>query len=140
MLDPPVQEQAKSHVEELQNGEGKTNDPIDNESQLANEKAAVDPEPQPNENHNLEPASSYAQENAPKKSYASIVSSQTKKGNSGDSKVYVPTNTSRVAPTQIEKRSVRLVSQDPVPAASTPNAPESSNAQDEGICFLLVFA
>ncbi|XP_028090404.1 putative G3BP-like protein isoform X4 [Camellia sinensis] len=84
-----------------------------------------------------ESASSTAQEDTPKKSYASIVSSQTKKGGSGTIKVYVPANTSRVAHTKTVKQTLGSVAHAPMPEASSPsasgsvNALESGNAQEE---------
>uniref|UniRef100_A0A5B7CAF6 Putative ras GTPase-activating protein-binding protein 2 n=1 Tax=Davidia involucrata TaxID=16924 RepID=A0A5B7CAF6_DAVIN len=142
VLDHPVLDPATSLVEEVQNVDEKAHDTLDNEKQLIiNEKeVVVESESRSNENHIsvvTEPASSTAQEDAPKKSYASIVSSQTKKGSSGPTKVYVPANTSRVAPIKIDKQSLSSVAQTPGPEAwtttapSSINAPESGNAQDE---------
>ncbi|KAK3012282.1 hypothetical protein RJ639_012952 [Escallonia herrerae] len=134
--DPPVTDQATSHIEENQKIDETTHEPLDDESQLASEKVTMDREPHSDENHVsavTEPTSPSAQEGTPKKSYASIVSSQTKKGNAGSIKIYVPANTSKVAPTKTEKQS-----QAPAPEASVPSAPsiidapESSNFQDEG--------
>lgn len=135
VLDLPVLDQEKSHVEELASAERKTDDSKGNESELVSTKAALNPESQPKENHisaDLDPASCNAEEDTPKKSYASIVSSHTKKGNSGTVKMYVPTNTAKVAPPKTEKPSVNSMSQDTAAAASVPNAPASSNAGDEG--------
>lgn len=138
--DPPMLDQETSHVEETQMVEEKSHH---NESQLANENVGMDLEAHLNENHSSAPtesASSIAQEDAPKKSYASIVSSQTMKGNPGPTKVYVPANTSGVTPTKTEKKQPdSSVAQAPAPDASVPsgpstsNVPESSNALDEGI-------
>ncbi|KAK2986315.1 hypothetical protein RJ640_021884 [Escallonia rubra] len=134
--DPPVTDQATSHVEENQKIDENTHEPQDDESRLASEKVTVDREPHSDENHIsavTEPASPSAQEGTPKKSYASIVSSQTKKGNAGSIKIFVPANSSKVAPTKTEKQS-----QAPAPEASVPtspsviDAPESSDFQDEG--------
>lgn len=92
-----------------------------------------------NENHvtvTAEPLPSSSQEDAPKKSYASIVSSQTKKG---PVKVYVPTKTAKVVPAKIEKQPVSAA-EHPAPEPSGPispdSEPESKDAQDEG-SFLL---
>ncbi|CAL5367621.1 unnamed protein product [Camellia sinensis] len=142
VFDPPmVEESTTSLIEEVQNVEEKAHDPMDNERQLFYEKEAiVDPEPLTNKNHLpavTESASSTAQEDTPKKSYASIVSSQTKKGGSGTIKVYVPANTSRVAPTKTVKQTLGSVAHAPMPEASSPgasgsvNALESGNAQEE---------
>lgn len=133
VLDPPVFNQEKSHIEEVPNVETKNDDLKGNESEST--KAVPISESQPTENHisaALDPSPFNAEEDAPKKSYASIVSSHTKKGNSGSVKMYVPTNSAKVAPLKTEKPSLNSVSQDVAPAASVPNAPESSNAADEG--------
>ncbi|MCD7458942.1 hypothetical protein HAX54_039666 [Datura stramonium] len=73
-----------------------------------------------------------------KKSYASIVSSQTKKG---PTRVYVPAN-SRMPPAKAEKYPVNSVARAPAPESSIPtasegNIPESKDAQygAEGIPF-----
>lgn len=99
-------------------------------------------DPRVNENRVLEAAESLPcspQEDAPKKSYASIVSSQTKKG---PIKVYVPTNTSKVVLPKIEKQPVNTA-EHPSPESSSPAAPtnalESRDTQDEGTLFYLVF-
>ncbi|XP_047957671.1 nuclear transport factor 2-like isoform X2 [Salvia hispanica] len=91
-------------------------------------------DPRVNENHVLEAAESLPcspQEDAPKKSYASIVSSQTKKG---PIKVYVPTNTSKVVLPKIEKQPVNTA-EHPAPESPSPiaptNASESRDTQDE---------
>ncbi|KAK3032567.1 hypothetical protein RJ639_036806 [Escallonia herrerae] len=134
--DPPVTDPATSHIEENKKIDETTHEPLDDDSQLASEKVTMDREPHSDENRVsavTEPASPSAQEGTPKKSYASIVSSQTKKGNAGSIKIYVPANTSKVAPTKTEKQS-----QAPAPEASVTSAPsvidapESSNFQDEG--------
>ncbi|XP_059642491.1 nuclear transport factor 2-like isoform X2 [Cornus florida] len=132
VLDPPMLDPASSLVEEVQNVDVKARDPLDNEKQLVNEKeVVVDSESHSNENHVSavpESASSTAQEDAPKKvSYASIVSSQTKKGSSGPIKVFVPANTSRMLPMKTDKQSIGLATHAPEPEASAPssiNAPE----------------
>lgn len=133
MLDPPVFNQEKSHIEELPNVEAKNDFLKGNESEST--KAVPISESQPTENHisaDLDPDSCNAEEDAPKKSYASIVSSHTKKGNSGSVKMYVPTNSAKVAPLKTEKPSLNSAAQDLAPAASVHNAPASSNAADEG--------
>lgn len=140
VLDPPVLNPEKSHVEELPIIEMKTDDSKEDESELVSTKAAVPPESQPKGNHifeALDPASCNAEEDAPKKSYASIVSAHSKKGSSGTVKMYVPTNAAKVDSPKSEKHLVNSISQDPdpapAPAASVPNAPASNNAGDEGI-------
>ncbi|KAK1383529.1 ras GTPase-activating protein-binding protein 2-like [Heracleum sosnowskyi] len=133
VLDPPVINQENSHIEELPHVETKTDDLKGNESEST--KAVPIPESPPRENHisaALDPASCNAEEDAPKKSYASIVSSHTKKGNSGSVKMYVPTNSTKVAPPKTEKPSLNSISQDLAPAVSVSNAPASNNGRDEG--------
>uniref|UniRef100_K4AW84 Uncharacterized protein n=1 Tax=Solanum lycopersicum TaxID=4081 RepID=K4AW84_SOLLC len=61
-----------------------------------------------------------AQEDAPTKSYASIVSSQTKKG---PTKIYAPTNTSRIGPPKAVKQTVAALPQTEAPEASNPTTP-----------------
>ena len=139
--DPPLADSTMTTLmEEVQNVNEEAYDPFDNERRVVREKeATLDCEPQPNENHITavtESTSSTAQEDAPKKSYASILSSQTKKRGSGPTKVYIPVNTSRLAPKKTEKRSLGLVARDPVPEASAPSASgsafESGNAHEQG--------
>ena len=137
---PLVDSTTTTLMDEVQKVNEEAHDPIDNERVVVSEKeATLDWEPQPNENHITavtESTSSTAQEDAPKKSYASILSSQTKKGGSGPTRVYVPANTSRSAPQKNEKRSLGLVASDPAPEASAPSASgsafDSGNAHEEG--------
>ncbi|KAF7130533.1 hypothetical protein RHSIM_Rhsim10G0048400 [Rhododendron simsii] len=102
VYDPPEVDSTTSLVEEVQvqHVEEKPCDPVGNERGLVDEEeVVVEHEPQSDENHVLavtESASYTAQEDAPKKYYASILSSQTKKAGSGPAKVYVRPNTSRV--------------------------------------------
>ncbi|XP_074377006.1 nuclear transport factor 2-like isoform X2 [Apium graveolens] len=133
VLDPPVFNQEKSHIEELPNVEEKNDDLKGNESEST--KAVPISESQSTENHiiaDLDPVSCNPEEDAPKKSYASIVSSHTKNGNLGSVKMYVPATSAKVAPLKTEKPSLNSVSQALAPAASVPNAPASSNGGDEG--------
>ncbi|PSS30512.1 G3BP-like protein [Actinidia chinensis var. chinensis] len=126
-------------MEEVQKVNEEAYEQFDNEKRVVREKeATLDCEPQPNENHITavtESTSSTVQEDTPKKSYASILSSQTKKGGSRPTKVYVPANTSRLAPKKNEKRSLGLVASDPAPEASASSASgsafESGNAHEE---------
>ncbi|XP_077211310.1 nuclear transport factor 2-like [Tasmannia lanceolata] len=73
-----------------------------------------------------ESTSSLVQEDAPKKSYASIVKGM--KENKASATVHVPTTTFRVAPVNTERRS--LVSASPAPVPET-RAPSSNNLPDE---------
>ncbi|KAE9449335.1 hypothetical protein C3L33_18745, partial [Rhododendron williamsianum] len=143
VYDPPEVDSTTSLIEEVQvqHVEEKPCDPVDNERQLVDEEeVVVEHEPQSDENHVLavtESASYTAQEDAPKKSYAYILSSQTKKAGSGPAKVYVQANTSRVGPTKTEKQTPIPVAHDPVTEPSAPSAsgsvndPQSGNAQEE---------
>ncbi|XP_052195837.1 nuclear transport factor 2-like isoform X1 [Diospyros lotus] len=134
---PPTVDSMTSVIEEAQNvEEQKVHDPVDNERQAVSEKeVTVSPEPHLSENHIhevIEADSSATQECAPKKSYASILSSQMRKGGSVPTKVYVPANTSRVAPTRTEKQSLGSVSHPPVPEALVPSASDTVNALESG--------
>ncbi|XVF58439.1 hypothetical protein PTKIN_Ptkin07bG0067000 [Pterospermum kingtungense] len=131
--DPSAPDPATAHVEEDQNVSEHVYQPSDHETQLVNEKEAV-LEFQSHSNGNDIPIvveSTSAQEDTPKKSYASIV--KVPKGGSGPTRVYVPTNSPRVTPKKTESQSV--VSAAPAPAeASAPSsidAPESNNIPEE---------
>ncbi|XP_022879398.1 ras GTPase-activating protein-binding protein 2-like isoform X1 [Olea europaea var. sylvestris] len=118
VLDPPNLDQASSHEQVVENIEDIHN-PVIGERQVSiEEDIVVEAESHLDENHIsavAESASSTTPEDAPKKSYASIVSSQSKKG---PTKVYVPANTSRVAPTKTEKQSVDVATHASDPEAS----------------------
>jgi hypothetical protein len=80
--DPPATDPETSTVEEDRNVVEKSHDPSQHERPLAIEKEAV-PQPKSHSNGNdvstaVEPSSSPGQDDAPKKSYASIVSSWPK--------------------------------------------------------------
>lgn len=74
---------------------------------------------------------SSAQDDAPKKSYASIVKVQ--KGSSVPTKVYVPTNTLKSGPNKTESKVVESVESTEVPEAALESVsnPESSDAHEE---------
>ncbi|XP_027352618.1 ras GTPase-activating protein-binding protein 1-like [Abrus precatorius] len=73
---------------------------------------------------------SLAPEDAPKKSYASIV--KVHKGSLGPAKVYVPTNTIKPGPNKTESQVVETVEASAVPEASVDSVnPESSDIQEE---------
>ncbi|XP_024975751.1 ras GTPase-activating protein-binding protein 1-like isoform X2 [Cynara cardunculus var. scolymus] len=138
-IDSPSPDLASVHKEETQNVEEEAQDVTENEGLLANENNSVEPEPYPSENNMssvAESISSIAVEDAPKMSYASILSSQTKKGGPGPTKVYVPTL--RTAPAKTENISVATVAQGPPPevpapiASSSISSPDSSNVHNEG--------
>ncbi|XVF14407.1 hypothetical protein REPUB_Repub09cG0056100 [Reevesia pubescens] len=135
VLNPSAPDPAATLVEENQNVAEQVFEPSDQEKQLVNEKEAV------LESHShsngddipivVESASSSAQEDTPKKSYASIV--KVPKGGSGPTRVYVPTNTTRVTPKKTENQS--LVSAAPAtPEASAPSSidvPENNDFPEE---------
>lgn len=140
MIDPPKPENVTSQG--IKTTEEKENDQVINEKPASHPRdIVVEAESLLNENHASvaeEPIITSAnQEDAPKKSYASIVSSQTKKR---PAKVYVPTSTTRVESAKTEKQSINPVAEASVPEASehqeTVHALESDDAQDEGILSL----
>ncbi|XWS44406.1 hypothetical protein CRYUN_Cryun15aG0042500 [Craigia yunnanensis] len=135
VLDPSVPDPATALVEENQNVTEQVYEPSDQEREMVNEKDAV-LESQSHSNGSdipivVESASSSAQEDTPKKSYASIV--KVPKGGSGPTRVYVPTNSPRVTPKKTESQP--LVSAAPAPpevsAPSSIDAPESNNIPEE---------
>ncbi|XWS40998.1 hypothetical protein CRYUN_Cryun17cG0043400 [Craigia yunnanensis] len=135
-LDPSAPDPATAVVEENQNVAEQVYEPSDQERKLVNEQEAV-LEAQSHSNGDdipvvvVESASSSAQEDTPKKSYASIV--KVPKGGSGPIRVYVPTNTTRVTPKKTENQS--LVSAAPAPpeasAPSSIDSPDSNNIPEE---------
>ncbi|KAK4360711.1 hypothetical protein RND71_019663 [Anisodus tanguticus] len=131
VVDPPNLNQAGSCAEEVLHVEEKANDSLEDERQVGDEREiVVEAESHFSEDQNptnTESANSVAQEDAPKKSYASIVSSQTKKG---PTKIYVPTNTSRMAPPKAVKQPAAAVAQTPAPEASNPTAPSGTNVPE----------
>ncbi|XP_010660605.1 nuclear transport factor 2 isoform X1 [Vitis vinifera] len=134
--DPPVPDPATSVVEDDEIVIEKVYDPLENEEQLVNEEEDfTETQSHPIENDDstiAESSSSSAQEDAPKKSYASIV--KVMKGSSGSTKVYVPTKTTKVTPAKTENQSPGLAAPAPVPESSVTssiNAPESSDAPEE---------
>ncbi|XWS30158.1 hypothetical protein CRYUN_Cryun24cG0093800 [Craigia yunnanensis] len=133
--DPSSPDPATVLVEENQNVAEQVYEPSDQERQLVNNEEEAVLESQSHSNGDdipivVESASS-AQEDTPKKSYASIV--KVPKGGSGPTRVYVPTNTTRVTPKKIENQP--LVSAAPAPpeasAPSSIDAPESNNVPEE---------
>ncbi|KAF5457644.1 hypothetical protein F2P56_021732 [Juglans regia] len=134
--DPPAIVLETSTVEVDQNVAEKSYDPSEQERHLAIGKETVMPS-HSNSNGNdlstaVESSSSSGQDDAPRKSYASIV--KVTKGSSGPTKIYVPTNTLKVAPKKTENQSLGSVVPSSVPEPSAPSSvgtPESSNTQDE---------
>ncbi|XVF02179.1 hypothetical protein REPUB_Repub04eG0153500 [Reevesia pubescens] len=135
VLNPSAPDPAVTLVEENQNVAEQVFEPSDQEKQLVNEKEAV------LESHShsngddipivVESASFSTQEDTPKKSYASIV--KVPKGGSRPTRVYVPTNTTRVTPKKPENQS--LVSAAPAtPEAFAPSSidvPENNDFPEE---------
>ncbi|KAK4490747.1 hypothetical protein RD792_001452 [Penstemon davidsonii] len=126
-------------MEDVETIEDKANDQVIDETQVSDDRdIVVEAEPHLNENHlsNIaESVPSSSLEDTPKKSYASIVSSQTKKG---PTRIYVPANTAKVpkgASAKTEKPSVNSAgkaSGSEASALAAPvNAPESKDAQEE---------
>lgn len=138
VVDPPKQDHATSHVEEIETIEEIDNDQVIDERPASHHRdIVVEAESHLNENHTSvaeESVTSASQEDAPKKSYASIVSSQTKKGSA---KVYVLASTARVASVKTEKQYINPAAEASGTEASEHhapvNAPESDDAHDEGI-------
>ncbi|PHU25428.1 hypothetical protein BC332_03760 [Capsicum chinense] len=131
VVDPSNFNQAGSYAEEAQHVEEKANDSLEDGRQVVDEREiVVEAESHFNEDQNpvnTESANSVAQEDAPKKSYASIVSSQTKKG---PTKIYVPTNTFRMAPPKTVKQPVAAVAQTAASEASNATAPSGINVAE----------
>ncbi|KAI4352461.1 hypothetical protein L6164_006711 [Bauhinia variegata] len=134
---PSAPDPSNSHLEEDQNVAKNAHEPSNHERQLPNENEdVVESHSQSNGNdvsQDTELVSSSAQEDTPKKSYASIV--KVPKGSSGSTKVYVPTNTAKASPKKNENQSVEIVVPAAVPEAA-PNTngvstPESSNDHEE---------
>ncbi|XP_022884162.1 ras GTPase-activating protein-binding protein 2-like [Olea europaea var. sylvestris] len=137
VLDIPNLNQATSQTEDVETVEEKADDLVNDEMQVSNDiDIPVVVESYLDENHIstvAESATSSSQEDAPKESYASILSSQSKKR---PTKVYVPANTLRVAPSITEKQSINSAVPASGPEPSSPtapvNEPESHDTEDEG--------
>uniref|UniRef100_A0A2P2K6V9 Uncharacterized protein MANES_02G055500 n=1 Tax=Rhizophora mucronata TaxID=61149 RepID=A0A2P2K6V9_RHIMU len=132
---PPAPDPITSAVEENKFVTESAKIPLDTEKQLVKEKeAAVESYSGANWDDCcvVGDSTSATQEDTPKKSYASIV--KVAKGDLGLTKIYVPTNTTRVAPKKPEMQIV-AVAPPPEHAASVPSGTdnlESSSAQEEG--------
>ncbi|XP_075480914.1 nuclear transport factor 2-like isoform X1 [Primulina tabacum] len=134
VVDLPTSNNTASHEKEIETVEEKPIVQEVDEKQTSHDRdIVIEAKSHPDENHisaNAESDASAIEDDAPKKSYASIVSSQTKKGLT---KVYVPANTARsVKP---EKQTVIPVTEPLDSEASAPSAPvdtpESKDDQDE---------
>lgn len=132
VVDPPDLDQAGSPAEEVQHVEEKANDSSVDGRQVADEREiVVETGSYFNEDQhptNTESVNSVAQEYAPKKSYASIVSSQTKKRTT---KIYAPTNTSRMAPPKAVKQTVVEVAQTAALEVSNPTTPSGTDVHED---------
>ncbi|XP_038695064.1 nuclear transport factor 2-like [Tripterygium wilfordii] len=132
--DPPAPDPATSILDEDRNIAEEAYDPSEHEIQVATEdEAGVDFQPDSNGNYAAAVVETpSAQEDAPKKSYASIV--KVAKGGLGTTKIYVPTNTAKVAPKKAKNLSVVPVVPAPEGEPYAPinsDNPESSNAHEE---------
>lgn len=135
VLEPSAPDPATALVEENQNVAEKVYEPSDQEKQLVDEDKAV-VKPQSNSNGDditvvVESASSSAQEDSAKKSYASIV--KVPKGSPGPIRVYLPSNTTKVTPKKTEKQPP-ISAAPATPEASAPSsadAPENDNIPEE---------
>ncbi|KAL8475827.1 hypothetical protein ACS0TY_028476 [Phlomoides rotata] len=134
VVDSPVANHAPSEVEEVEIVEEGTDGQVIDEGQASNdEDNQVESEPHLNENHvsTVAESASSPQEDTPKKSYASIVSSQTKKG---PTKIYVPANTAKVVPKFVKQplsSSAEVLGSESSAPAAPDNAPDRKDAQDE---------
>ncbi|XP_075498713.1 nuclear transport factor 2-like [Primulina tabacum] len=134
VVDTPTSNNTASHEEEIGTVEEKTIGQEVDEKQISHDRdIVVEAKSHPDENHvsaNAESDASAFEDDVPKKSYASIVSSQTKKG---PTKVYVPANTARFI--KPEKQTVIPAAESLGPEASAPSAPidtpEGKDDQDE---------
>ncbi|KAK1423353.1 hypothetical protein QVD17_18652 [Tagetes erecta] len=142
-IDSPLPDVASVHKEEAPSVEKEALDVLGTEGPLANENKSEEPEPHPVENITppvAESISSTAVEDAPKMSYASILSSQIKKGGPGPTKVYVPAKTLKATPARTENKTVAAVAQGAPPEVSAPapvasssiSTPNSTYVHDEG--------
>lgn len=132
VVDLPIVDTSTSHIK-VENVENIAHDELSNERELVSEKEEVAAsDPQTIRNHVsevTESATPIGESDAPKKSYASILSSQAKKGVVGTTKVYVPTNTAKIPPKKVENKAV-------APVANTgtlaPGASASASAVESG--------
>ncbi|GAV83924.1 RRM_1 domain-containing protein/NTF2 domain-containing protein [Cephalotus follicularis] len=122
-----------------QNVSEKAYDSSDHEIQIIQsvneDEGAIDSQLQSNGNHDpavVESTSSSAQDDHPKKSYASIV--KVMKGSPGVTKIYVPTSTAKAAAKKTENQAMRSVTPAPVTEASSQSSTgilERSNSHEE---------
>ncbi|KAK4849751.1 hypothetical protein QYF36_000534 [Acer negundo] len=133
--DPPAADHTTSHVEEDQNISEEVYEPSEHEIRFLDEKEVLESqshEVEKDVSAMVELVPSSVQEDAPKKSYASII--KVTKGSSGPNKIYVPTNTAKVTRKKTENqplKSATPASHSETSAPVSTNIPESSNAHDE---------
>ncbi|CAA0820294.1 Nuclear transport factor 2 (NTF2) family protein with RNA binding (RRM-RBD-RNP motifs) domain [Striga hermonthica] len=137
VADSPKANHETSQVEEADIIEEKISDEVIEDRQLGDNHTDVliEADSHINENHVTEVAdavTSSSQEDTPKKSYASIVSSATKKG---PTKIYVPTNTAKLAQAKAEKQPLNPAAGESLPELTShvvpDDVPESKDVQDE---------
>ncbi|KAL8554319.1 hypothetical protein ACS0TY_002488 [Phlomoides rotata] len=134
VVDFPVANHAPSEEEKVEIVEEGTDGQVIDEGQTSNDADnQVESEPHLNENHvsTVAESASSPQEDTPKKSYASIVGSHTKKGLT---KIYVPANTAKVVPKFVKQplsSSTEVPDSESSALAAPDNAPDRKDAQDE---------
>lgn len=126
---------ANHEAKEVEIVEEETNGQVIDEGQASNDAdSLVESDPHLNENHAsvVAESASSPQEDTPKKSYASIVSSKTR----GPTRIYVPANTGKVVPKTV-KQPPNSSAEVPASESSAPtasdNVPDSKETRDEGI-------
>ncbi|XP_045794604.1 nuclear transport factor 2-like isoform X1 [Trifolium pratense] len=134
IADPSPPDPANSHKERQIVAENAYEPSNHHETQIvAENEDIVEPDFQSNENDDSQAAeiTSSSQEDAPKKSYASIV--KVPKGKLAPAKVYVPTNTVKKATNRTESQVVESVKAAPVPESAPDSVgnPESNDSNDE---------
>ncbi|KAL6526342.1 hypothetical protein OROMI_029982 [Orobanche minor] len=135
VVDSSKADHTTSQVDEVEVIEEKTVDQVIEEREAGNPTdIMVEAESQFNEDHVAQVAESVisSHEDPPKMSYASIVSSQTKKR---PTKIYVPANTAKLAQAKTEKQPIIPTAEGSLPESSShiarEDAPESKDVQDE---------
>ncbi|KAL8541229.1 hypothetical protein ACS0TY_002471 [Phlomoides rotata] len=135
VVDFPVANHAPSEEEKVEIVDEGTDGQVIDEGQASNDADnQVESEPHLNENHvsTVAESASSPQEDTPKKSYASIVDSHTKKG---PTKIYVPANTAKVVPKFVKQplsSSTEVPDSESSALAAPDNALDRKDAQDEG--------
>ncbi|KAL3629448.1 hypothetical protein CASFOL_026670 [Castilleja foliolosa] len=135
VVDSSNVDQVSSQVDEVEKIEEKADDQVIEEGRADNHMDILVESESHLEIHESVVADkviSSSQEDAPKKSYASILSLKTKKG---PIKVYVPTNTAKPTEAKTEKQALKPTAEGSRSESSTvvapDDAPESKDVQDE---------